>query len=477
MAIMSPSNIRLYYALLFFFIALTLLTYFNRTPTGDDAWFAEQSYWLLEDGLIRSEFFRGLNGWEKELLVSHKLFLWLGAVLMHFFGTALPVVQFTGLLFFVVLIAELVCYVRLREGGYGSRLMIALLILIFANRVLVKMSFQNRPEMMLAALGFGSWLLLFTGPRHAVKTMTAGVLAGLAFLAHLNGIIFLIVGFLTLGYLKRYKALACFTVFGLLTAAVYLIDILDDPQGLATWYYQFTNDPAARHGLSLNSKLIQLLTFPRMFLHSPEQMALTILFFYVLWKQREFIRELPAGLRIYPLLLVLTFWLITKGNSAMYMLFFIPFMLILLYELYRRAPFFNRPLAAILAGYFIIGTFGMGQLIHKNIAFGGLPDDYAGLRKHLSADKTGLVPLTFFFNEYEEYDRLLTHENYKLHHDKATYSAHQMSQWAGNHGADFILYDYEFLTESYYPEAGTRQLPPYHLTFFDGRFAIYKRDP
>src|SRR5690606_20866688 len=93
-------------------IALTVATYIHRTPSGDDAWFAEQSYWFLEDGVIRSEFFSGLNDWDKELLVSHKFFLWFGAALMYFFGSDLPVVQFTGLIPFVVIIGLLIFYLR-----------------------------------------------------------------------------------------------------------------------------------------------------------------------------------------------------------------------------------------------------------------------------------------------------------------------------------------------------------------------------
>jgi hypothetical protein len=61
---------------------LATLTYIHRYPTGDDAWFAEQSYWLQKEGIIRSEFFTGVLGWDKHLLVSHKLFLGIGAVII-----------------------------------------------------------------------------------------------------------------------------------------------------------------------------------------------------------------------------------------------------------------------------------------------------------------------------------------------------------------------------------------------------------
>jgi hypothetical protein len=41
-------------------IILTLATFYHRFPTGDDAWFAEQSYWLSKSGIVRSNFFKGM---------------------------------------------------------------------------------------------------------------------------------------------------------------------------------------------------------------------------------------------------------------------------------------------------------------------------------------------------------------------------------------------------------------------------------
>jgi hypothetical protein len=462
--------------LIVFLIVATIASYINRTPTGDDAWFAEQSFWMLEDGVIRSEFFRGLNGWDEELLVSHKLFLWFGAALMFLFGYDFPVVLFTGFIPFLALIGLLLFYLTDRKDERTSTTILTLLFLLFANRLLVKMSFQNRPEMLLAALGFAAFLLLFTGRQTAVKVMLGGMLSGLAFVAHMNGVIYLIAGFLTLALLKQYKHVFFFSVAGFTSSLLYLIDIIDRPDGFNKWLFQFTNDPAAAHGLQTGKKLMQLLTYPRLFFYSPEQIALSVLFVYVLWHQRQFLRSLPVALKTYTICLFLSFWLITKSNSGMYMVLFIPFILAILYEAYARKPFLTRGLQVCLAGYLAIGVFGMGQLIQKNWQFRDLPESYEALRKHLPEEGTGLVPLTFFFNEYEEYDQLLSHENYKLHYGKTGLSSHQMAVWSKKMDVDFILCDYDFLAEPYYPAEGQKSIPGYTLEYFDGRFAIYERD-
>src|SRR5687767_2837078 len=75
--------------LLFYSILLTILTYVRRLPHLDDAWLGEQSYWLTKDGVVRSQLFQGLIKYEERILVYHKLFVWLGAVLIKAVGWGL----------------------------------------------------------------------------------------------------------------------------------------------------------------------------------------------------------------------------------------------------------------------------------------------------------------------------------------------------------------------------------------------------
>lgn len=465
---MQVSNSTLY-TILFILIALTATTYVNRIPTGDDAWFAEQSYWLQKEGVIRSEFFRGILGWEKQLLVSHKLFLAFGAGLIKLFGFGLPTVQFVGLISFCAILAELMLYIHHQRKLNQMYYLLMILILVFSNRVLIRLSFENRPELMLAALGFGSFLCINSEKNKLVKSALAGWLAALAILAHLNGVIYLMAGAGTYLFTRRYRECALFLVVGGVVASMYFIDIVQARDGFNTWYYQFRNDPATQNAFGLSAKLIVMLTFPRLFFESPEQAALSLLFLFVLWQQRSLISQLPVKLKTYSLLVLIAFWLVTKNGSGTYMPLFMPFMLAILYELYQLRPFTNWGLKLVLALYFIIGIYGTIELIHKNLTLGSFPTAYKNLRGHIPKHTVGLVPLTFFFDEYEQYDRLLSHENF-------TYHAKQQSDlpiWANQHEVDFILMDYKYRREDFYPDPGTPDLSHYKLTFFDGRFAIY----
>ena len=463
------TNKRLLTLLLISLVILTGLTYINRFPTGDDAWFAEQSYWFQKQGIIRSEFFRGILGWEKQLLVSHKLFLIFGAGLIKVLGFGLPTVQFVGLIPFVIILAEIVTYIRQENKLNPIYFILLALILIFSNLVLIRLSFENRPELMLAALGFGSFLCIKSTSNSISHAALAGLLAGLAMLCHLNGVIYLIAGMGTYLYTRRFKEAVIFALVGGLTGTAYFIDIIQANNGFSIWYYQFRHDPATQNAFGWYSKLIVILTFPKMFFESPEQAALSGLLLFMVWHQRQFISRLPQILKLYLLILLVAFWIITKHGSGSYMPLFMPFMLAFLYELYHSKPFTNWALKIVLVAYFIIGIYGTIEIIYKNYMLGNFPKTYQKLRPYIPANSTGLVPLTFFFDEYEQYSRLLCHENFTY------YSNHQedFPIWANKHNVDFILMDYKYRRETFYPEPGTNNLPFYKLKYYDGRFSVY----
>ncbi|QMW01948.1 hypothetical protein [Spirosoma foliorum] len=455
-------------------IFLTGLTYFYRNPTGDDAWFAEQSYWLHKDGIIRSEFFRGILGWEKQLFASHKLFLAFGALLFDLFGYHLPVIQFVGLIPFCVLIGELCFYIYQKEHRLNSWHLIFSLVLVFSNGLLVKMSFENRPELLVSALGFGSFLCIHQAKKNNMKIIAAAILAGMAMLCHLNGVIFLIAGFFVLVYQRYYKQAFLFAIAGGATGLLYFLDVFLATDGLARWYYQFSNDPATRDAFGWKSKLLVMLTYPEMFFESPEQAALTIVFVYILIKQRKFVKTLPKLVKTYSLTVLIAFWLITKDGAGTYMPIFMPFMFVFIYELYKSNSFKDVGFQFVLAVYFSIGLYGIIEIIYKNFSQEYLPVAYEKLRPYLPSKKSGLVPLTFFFNEYDRYSHLLSSENYVHNSTTTNDPSAQMAGWAHQHKADFILMDYQFRPEYFYPEPGKPSLPYYKLTYFDKRFAIYK---
>jgi hypothetical protein len=56
-------------------VLLAVCGYYHRYPTEDNAWFAEESFWLLKVGYVKSAFFSGLLGWGNNYFLSHKFFI------------------------------------------------------------------------------------------------------------------------------------------------------------------------------------------------------------------------------------------------------------------------------------------------------------------------------------------------------------------------------------------------------------------
>ncbi|MBB6002058.1 hypothetical protein [Arcicella rosea] len=453
---------------------LTFLSYYNRFPTGDDAWFAEETYWLLKDGVIRSEFFRGLLGWEKQLFVSHKLFLCFGSIMMLIGGSSLYVLKLTSLLFLALLVFLFKGYIAHRQLEKTSLYIV--LFLLFSNTLIVKMSFEYRPEVMMMTLGFASYLLIQYQQKYLVAL--GGVLSGMALLCHLNGIIYIIAGFFMFIFSgKKIKALI-FIVFASLTSIFYFYDIWQ-ANGFDVWLYQFRNDPATQNAFGLVNKLKVMLSFPSIFFKSPQEMAISILLISFCWTYRKKLNELPRNLIVYAIVLVISFWLITKRASGLYEMLFIPIMMTFIIELFgliEDKPSFklSKPILFAFFLYFVIGFVGIIQLIHKIHSRPFLPDKYAALRKFIPAKSKGLVPLQFFFNEYENHESLLCFENFDFQLAQSTLKAdtESLANWARKNNVKFILFDYKNNKANFFPKP-REVLKGYQLSYFDGDFAVY----
>ncbi|AEI48629.1 hypothetical protein [Runella slithyformis] len=426
-------------------ISVAVCTYYQRYPTDDDAWFAEESYWLLQDGKVRSEFFRGLLGWEKHYLVNHKLFIAVGALLLSVFPDSVYGAKLPGLLFFILLLSVMIYEVKRRRYSPINEPLLLLLILLFGHALMVKMSFENRPEMMLIAFGFCSFCIIRSARLRWQTVALGGSLAGLAALSHLNGIIFILAGFMTLLLTQPYRYALLFALFAGLTGSFYFYDVLTVPNGFETWWFQFRNDPATQNAFGWQAKLAVMLSFPTIFVESPEQLSLTVLLIGVLWFKRKQLSYLDKTLVIYSLSLLFSFWFITKRASGIYQVLFIPFMILLILETVYKKPEKSIPayLKMVFFLYVLVGVAGNAMVIHSNRRE-YLPNTYAELRKNIPAHTAGVVPLTFFFNEYKHYPTLLCYTNFDLQmlqRKPATVpDSHSFFQWAAaNHAHLFCL--------------------------------------
>ena len=405
--------------LFWLFLVLLIATAWHRSEHFDDAWFAEQAYWLVHDGRVRSAFFQGLNGWENQLFVFHKGFIYFGAALQGLFGFSLPVGKAVGA--FWTLVGGLAVWQQVRWLGLATRWGYLALLVYIANGMLIEYAFVNRPEPMYATLGFVSFLLLVRG-----RTAGAGLLAGLAVLTHLNGLCFVLAGLGWLGWQQRGHGLRPALRFGLTAAAssgLYFADVLLANQ-LPMFWAQFTDDPATSHMTSLTDKLLISSKLHELFFHSEEEATMSALVMgvavltYWPWPRT---RPEPidgaaalAGTGRYLLLLVLAFVLITKSNTDYYYLIFLPVMCVWVAQCVASwsatgtspvmVQWRSYGLGLLLGVYLLAGAYKAVITIRSNFEQPDVVEKNARLAALIQQPGARIIaPLDFFYDQQERY--------------------------------------------------------------------------
>ncbi|MBO0937335.1 hypothetical protein J2I47_12330 [Fibrella sp. HMF5335] len=384
-------------ALFWAFLVLLLATFYHRTHHFDEAWLAEQAYWLVQDGRVRSELFCGLNGWEEQLFIYHKLFIYLSAGWQKVFGFSLVAGKaFSGLWAGLL---GLLLWGYLRQQRQDSQHIWLGMALYVANGLVIEFSFVYRPEPMCVAFGFASFWLLTTH-----RWAWAGVLAGLATLTHLNGLCFALAGF---GWLLWYRKPGWAVGFGFIAGVVssfYLLDVwLAD--GWAALLMQWRNEPALLHINSLSDKLKA--TFQAL---KPVRLILEIGLLAVgaHWLTRQPRPESTPSQPVarYLVLLVIAHLAASRSSAIQYGLQFVPFVcafvaLQLAAWQPKRASWLWQTL---LGTYLLAGLYRGSLLLYNNLTI----PQVTALNAQMAAligqpGSEVLAPVDFFYEQIGHY--------------------------------------------------------------------------
>ena len=380
------------------FLALLLATFYHRGNHYDEAWLAEQAYWLLQDGVVRSELFRGLNGWENQLFVFHKLFIYLSAGWQALFGFSLV----AGKSFSLVgtTLGGLLLRGYLRQQGIGRRFVWLGLLLYVSSRFVIEFSFVYRPEATCAALGFASFWLL-TNSRWA----WAALLAGLAALTHLNGLCFVLAGGGFLLWTRQPWQATGFGILAGLTTSFYLLDVLTSANW-ATFLMQVQNDPARWQLQSMADK-IWLTGQTAWFTGLNYELSLLVGTAYLLNRH-----DRPASQPISRYLLLVTggYLGLSRGYAAQYVLLLVPFVCAFTALQIAGWQPAARPVWAVwgwklaLSIYLLTGFAKAAASIRFNLTTPGVAQLNADMASLIRAPgQKVLAPLHFFYGQMGHY--------------------------------------------------------------------------
>jgi hypothetical protein len=408
-------------------VALYLYSLWQREADIDDAWIGEHAYWLATEGHARSELMRGVTMQEEYLVVHHKLLTLHGAAFIKLFGFSLPALKSVSLVYFLLFLALFVCFFRKEKKNRPANTWFGL-ILLFSFPWVFKYSFVFRPEIMVMTLTFAGWLMLEKALHSARKawlpSLLAGVLAGLCFATHLNGVIVAVAGFIFLLAYKRFIPAILFGLGALAGTLPYFYD-LNSAYGWELWWYQLSQSPALDSLPEVHpllQPLVNLLNEHKRFFHDPKIAFFSLFMIYSIIFGFKWLKRHRQPMLLYTLLLALLLGLTAMHKSRQYLLVYFPFLVIMISDVYLN--YFNvernkelqtgwrsRKASGIMLVVLLLIFIATGfyyNLVYSLNKFS--PKENSRIvREYITETPSKLnivAPMTFIFNEIENFNRI-----------------------------------------------------------------------
>lgn len=446
-------------------------TLYPRVVDIDDAWSGAHAYWFAKRGYVRNDLeyaywarlaalkadlFRGAALEERKLLVDHKLWTIQGGLFIRCFGMHLYLLKAIslGYLFVALWLAYLLIKGCLPHPGLWYRVF---LVIFLFNLLTFEAAFRFRPEMMLSALGLLSYYCLDKSLRTAQPAYLAfaGLAAGLAMAAHLNGVVYVVAGVVLLVNAKRLAGLLLFGSSSVVGFLPYFYDMLSRAD-LRLWLLQFRSHPGVGeetfHGLNYVFKT--LLEINR-FLHSPKEQLLTCLLIVIGAWSFEYVNIRHRQLLLYTGCLVLGLAVFAHNKTPKYLLAHLPFLCLLLtlglraiaaqarnMSRYARQYVIPFALTAYVVGNYIIILIFLSQNWNWDMIAA-----YRTLTPYLRPGAQVLAPITFAFDGIRRY-AVQGLDLYVIIKDRGMIPAATTPfQFAAQFGNEYVILDHEWLTK------------------------------
>lgn len=401
--IVTQNKYTFLYLVFFAAIMVFLASLVNRSIHNDDAWLGEQAYWLTKAGYVKSELLRGLNGYEDQQFVYHKLFIWIGALAITVFGFNLFVLKSVSLVFLIVfffIFRNFIQKILKLEKG----IILVMLILIIVNPLIFNYGFIYRPEIMLMTLGFCSFIYLYLANKdfNGKHALLAGVFAGLSFLTHLNGISIAVTGFIILLIFKQYRLCVLYSVSAFLVSCFYYID-LNTVAAFNKFIYQFHNDPAITDNdySGIMEYVGNLLSEHKRFLRGPKTLLFSLIVILLLIIGHKGLKK-HSFLKIYIVLLIVIFATLAQSKTNRYMLIYMPYLLLIIGLCMQNVSNerSKKYIYSVVIVFFIYCVFNVGLNISTfSDNFNAIRDHKEISIKHGLENEKMVGPMAFIFQQ------------------------------------------------------------------------------
>lgn len=389
-------------------VSLFASSLYKRVITLDDAFFAEQAYWINQVGYTRTELFNGVLDWGYRQYVYHKLHVWQTSIVAKYIGWSPYYFKAVPLIYILLFMVSVHYYIRKYSPRNDVMKIFGVFVaLMVINIHFVKFGFEARPEIMLMCVGFLSFLATRLGVSGSKPLYIAfsGIFAGMAVLLHLNGLIFIAAGAALLFYNKRFGYIFIFGLAAIAVSALYWLEMALNG-ALQTGLFQLINDPAlSKVQTSWQGYLLKVLYAPKRYVSHIFDFSYVLLFVLMAYAGRKYIKENQEirYLLIYFVAAEIALILISPGSKTMYMVLHMPFIILIIAILQNYIYLLptRNALSLVIAFYVLthmVSTFFLMEKSNSEII--QQHADIFNKYKIRSVD-TVIAPSVFIFNEIE----------------------------------------------------------------------------
>lgn len=399
---------------------------YERQPDIDDAWIGEPAYYMSKIGYAKSELMRGWKLHEERLLIHHKLMTLLGYSFIEMFGFSLYTLKSVSLLFFIAFLIFFYYFTVLKNKIFNLRQFLLAVIILLTFHYSFKFTFIFRPEVVIMFFAFVAFHLLnqlLSNKKYTfILAFSAGILSGLCFVAHLNGLAIIAAGGGLLAIHKRWKQLALFMVGSLCSMLIYFYDF-SAKYGYDFWHFQLFESVLGKDsGDKMRVVLYMLnnlLKEHMRFFHDLTVIGFSLLFLFLFIAGFKAIMRNHRYMLQYFLIMVFVVALLFTQKSRQYILIYLPYMVIFMTITIDKyitgdatLPYWarriNSKIALIILILFFVAT---AQYYNYKVAKEKFSanDNHATVEKYIGANTSNLniiAPMEFIFNEIDDFKRI-----------------------------------------------------------------------
>jgi hypothetical protein len=343
-------------AVSFLLLLVFVVSLFVRRFNGDEGIIGEWAYWLATIGEARSMLYYSYFG-EKALSlpIYHKFYAILLAGIIKLVGFEPFYLRLLSLFSFVGVVWLSKIYLNQNQIKTPS---LPIIIGIFlAQSLWFNFAFVARPELLMAFFALAVFVCLkqFADTKHWKWALYAGLISGLSFYTHLNGLAIIAAGGLFLLFRFQWKAVLAYGLSAFVVASLFVVDISGSYLGLLNELAQ--SPDVENSSFSIQRLLLKVLTEHERFFHNAGLAVLsltTLLSLILTWKHQK---KQNTDLLIFTGLLVLSLSLLTHGKTPKYLLFYMPFMvLIILQALHYMFSVQNKTKILVISVFLLAGA-------------------------------------------------------------------------------------------------------------------------